>query len=671
MASKNYNWCIGTTSFRTSQMNYKIELQLQLLKEFWSKYPDKKWDEIFECPEITYKKDEKYPLQILYYEFLKEKGFLTGDADIRDKDARVKTSGLVNIGLLDDNRNITEIGNNIEQLLDKKMNKDNIFMISEDSYKYLLQFLKMQIDDGNIKIKPFIALVYMIEKLEYLTYDEFTYLLPLCKNKYDVIKMVSNIKTNRAGFNVDEIIALKILDMNVYMQTLVDFSKEYPVTEETFERIGLNGKSKAYDRPFNAVYHDLVDLTFHLKNEKFQNRLDKYKELFDHCKKISGKANKFWKEYLFFGYKKNKIDKEFDKKFRLLEISQQRNIIDFKKIFFSKLHVFKWKANLKDYFDLNKRYFALTDIIKFEDDRIELDMLPKYYFKDIIDNLLDEELLSFKEYLKIMHSDIPIEEISSNYNINVKDIVNIINNELGENITIENINSYVNDERLKRFNELIDDKFKIDDLIKIFDLIKNRDDKVLNDLITDDATIPTIFEYIMGIAWYRISGKKGNILDYMNLSLDANLLPKTHAGGGMADIVYSYEKDSYPRHDLLIEATLSESTGQRKMELESVPRHLANNIIKTNNTNDYAIFVASELEESVILGMRGVRNTYYPKGNGDFIKNLKIIPIDIDIVKYMLKQNVSYNSIYDWFDKAFKSEIEDPKWFSEEILKNA
>ena len=37
MAFKSYSWSIGTTSFRVSQLNYKIESQLQLLKEFWKK----------------------------------------------------------------------------------------------------------------------------------------------------------------------------------------------------------------------------------------------------------------------------------------------------------------------------------------------------------------------------------------------------------------------------------------------------------------------------------------------------------------------------------------------------------------------------------------------------------------------------------------------------------
>lgn len=653
MAFKSYSWSIGTTSFRTSQLNYKIERQLQLLKEFWNLNPNLEWNN---------------DTQERYYNYLKENGFVLGDARIPDKDAREKTSGLVDIGVLTKDRKLTEVGNNIESLLYKSMNKNNIFLISEDSYNYLLQFLKLQISDEGLKIKPFIALLFMIEKLDYLTYDEFTYLLPLCKNKYDVKKMIELIKDNRLGLDIDTIITTKIYDMPNYMEAWYTFRQDYPVNEETFEKIGMNRKSKSYDRPYNNLYHILVDLVFHLKRNSYEERLEKYNELYDACKKISGNAQKLWDNYLFFGYKKNKFDEEFDKQFKNLDISLQRNIIDFKREFFEKFHVFKWKVNLKEYFDLNKRYFSLTDIIKFEDNKIEMDLLPKYYFKNIIDDLLNEPLLEKEEYFKLFYSSISLQEISDKYTINLTEVVKNINIDLGTNLNIENVNDYIESEKLKEFNKLIDSRFKTDDIIKLLDQIKRRNDDEVNQYVTDNATVPTIFEYILAIAWYRISGKKGNILNYMNLSLDADLLPKTHAGGGMADIVYRYEEDSYPKHDLLIEATLSESTGQRVMEMEPVSRHLGENIKLTKNEKDYAILVAPELDERIVLDFRSMKNRYYPKGNDEYINGLKIIPISIDILKKIIIENRDYNYIYDWFDSAYESTIPDPIWYQKEIL---
>lgn len=518
MAFKSYSWSIGTTSFRTSQLNYKIERQLQLLKEFWKLNPNSQWNS------NTQKK---------YYNYLKENDFIYGDALRPDKDAREKTSGLVNIGVITDDRRLTAVGNNIENLLYKQMTKDNIFFVSEDSYYYLLQMLKLQIVDGDIKIRPFIALVYMIEKLDYLSYEEFTYLLPLCKNKYDVKKMVENIKANRMGLDINEIIKMKIFEMKNYLEAWNIFRQDYPITEETFEKIGINRKSRAYDRNYNNVYHALVDLVFHLRYNTFEERLEKYKELYNYCQDISGNTRPLWVEYLFFGYRVNSLDEEFDKKFRNLDISTVKNIIDFKQKFFTNLHLFKWKVNLKEYFDLNKRYFSLTDIIKFEGNKIELDMLPKYYFEGIVDDLLDEKLLDEDNYKEIFYNNVSLEKISPNYSLNIEDVIKNINSSLGTNLTINTINSYVENEKLKAFNKLIDEKFPNDKILMLLDNIKDRNDEIVNDYVTDNATVPTIFEYVLGIAWYRISNKKGNILDYMNLSLDADLLPKTHAGGGM------------------------------------------------------------------------------------------------------------------------------------------
>lgn len=670
MASKNYCWSIGTTSFRVNHLNYKIERQLQLLKQFWNDNDTLKWnDPSNKLDEEKLQKDEKYPTQIKYYNYLKENKFLTGSAKIRDKDARVKTSGLVEIGMLTNDRKLTEVGEYIEGALYKPVVKENIFNIADDSYHYLLQFLKMQKVSGSFKIKPFIAFIYMLEKLDYLIYDEFAYILPLCKNKDDVKTMVENLKTNRQNFDFDNLILSRMSSDPTYFKMWKNFKDEISVTKETFESVGKNGKSTNYDRAYFDLYDELFKLTFTLKNSPFEERKTSYIQLNEYCKNISENLKSYWTNYLFKGYSIKKIDEKFDEEFRNISLCESQNVEEFKKRFFERMHIIKWKANLKDYSDLNRRYFSLTEIVRFEDGKIELDLLPKYYFKDIIDKLLDEDLMLPKDYKKKFYSNISLQEISPEYSINISDVVNNVNEDLKTNLTINNINNYVKEEKMKRFNELIEKKFKTEDLIRLLKQIKKREDRKVNLYVSLNADVPTIFEYILGISWYRISNMKGNILDYMNLSLDADFLPKTHAGGKKADIVYKYNNNTYPKHDLLIEATLSESTGQRKMEIESVSRHLGENIKLTNNINDYALFVAPELDERIILDFRNMKTLYYPKGNGKFIEGLKIIPINIDMIINLLEKDIKYNSIYEWFDQAFKSKVADPLWYREEILK--
>lgn len=96
---RSYCWVVGTTSFRTKQLNRKIELQLQYLDEFWadSRFSGKPWS-------------DNEPLQSAYYRLMKEKGFVTGDAPRPGKDARQKTSGLVELGLVNEERRLTGAG---------------------------------------------------------------------------------------------------------------------------------------------------------------------------------------------------------------------------------------------------------------------------------------------------------------------------------------------------------------------------------------------------------------------------------------------------------------------------------------------------------------------------------------------------------------------------------
>ena len=113
---KSYCWSVGTTSYRTQKFNLNIERQLALLKEF---------------REFNNRFDWSRETQIDYYNFLKENEFVKGNAKRPDKDARQKTSGLVDIGLLDEKRNLTEAGDRLLKISQtKSFEDDNILELS-------------------------------------------------------------------------------------------------------------------------------------------------------------------------------------------------------------------------------------------------------------------------------------------------------------------------------------------------------------------------------------------------------------------------------------------------------------------------------------------------------------------------------------------------------------
>jgi tRNA(fMet)-specific endonuclease VapC len=44
--------------------------------------------------------------------------------------------------------------------------------------------------------------------------------------------------------------------------------------------------------------------------------------------------------------------------------------------------------------------------------------------------------------------------------------------------------------------------------------------------------------------------------------------------------------------------------------------------------------------------------------------------IDIELLKEILLKNITYNDIYDWFERAYNSSIPDHQWYNNEILHN-
>ena len=188
--------------------------------------------------------------------------------------------------------------------------------------------------------------------------------------------------------------------------------------------------------------------------------------------------------------------------------------------------------------------------------------------------------------------------------------------------------------------------------------------------ITDNANPPTMFEYILGVIWYKISGRQGDVLDYMNLSLEADLLPKTHAGGGEADIVYEYNKtDNYPKHTLLIEATLAENTGQRVLEMESVSRHIGEYCLKNKEQEAYCVFISTKLLLNLVSDFRARKTTPYFSGKcEDFIDGTKILPLGTTELKTILMKGIKYKELYQLFEQAYQSDVKVKDWYGEAIV---
>lgn len=341
---KNFCWSLGTTSFRTSDFNQKIEWQLALLSEFRKQHAAEQWK-------------DNAALQERYYKFIKKSGFLSGNAPRKDKDARQKTSGLCNIGLITEERRLTPAGEKLLRMSQEGTfrTNDNLLQIPADSFLYFKQLLKTSIKVENHEVRPFAILAIILGELGHLTPEEFTYLLPLAISHARMQSIISKIKQLRSGqTSVDDIILNVLMGMNNYQEAFNEFLSS-TVDEELFIKVGINRKSKKYDKDYYRLFLAAHNLQ--------RDNADSLAELLKACRKIN--IGSYWVSYFFAVKREIAIRRNPSGALNdvpLLECTDER---EFRTRFFWLMHLFKAKSTLYDYRDLNRRYFNITDTVTF------------------------------------------------------------------------------------------------------------------------------------------------------------------------------------------------------------------------------------------------------------------------------------------------------------------
>lgn len=651
---KSYCWGLGTTSFRMVEFNKKIEKQLKYLKDFWllTENLNQDWS-------------NNNDLQIRYYDFLYNQGFIEGVANRKDKDAREKTSGLVDLGLITENRKLTESGESLLHISENELfESDNILQIPADSFIYFKQLLKVCNNVGDRYVRPYIILAYVLANLNEITKDEFTYLLPLAVNQEKLINITAQITQIRnEQLTINNVIVSHLMDMPNY-QEAYDIFLNNTVTENIIMDIGMNRKSRSYDRPYFRLYSTLWKLIQDHTYESVMNVLSALDN-------INGKAKVLWKQYIFNTSSMRKIANE-----GLSTVNFENDIftcvteLEFKDKFFKLLHLNKAKSLLSDYYDLNKRYFKTSNTILFQDNKVKFDVIPNCFFKAIEANLLN---LAF-ESTDLLGLDCSLTEISACFAVTNSQIFNKAEELYGIQVrNLFDIQNFVENERYSRFNSMVDQLFTNENLITLLNLFEDRNnanDLTIQEMVTNNADIPTIFEYVLGIIWFKISNRQGDILEYMNLSLDADLLPISHAAGGHEDITYKYEAtNEYPKHTLLIEATLANGTNQRRMEMEPVSRHLGEYILNHRDENAYCIFATTHLHINVASDFRMRKTTpYYSNDGEEVVDGMKIIPLQTPELKTLIQNNVRYTQLYPILENAFNSQVAPNLWYQQEIV---
>ncbi|ELH3499401.1 AlwI family type II restriction endonuclease [Campylobacter upsaliensis] len=608
----------GNTSLRVKNLLYNFESQLLLFEELFHNADEAE----------IWANDSN--LQLQYLELLKQHNLLESKnktAHLGTKDARVKSAPLEDYNLIKrKDKIITTQGYELLNLI-----KNQAFRIDNEFLQIDLISLFFLKSTLNFSKSPFLLQKYLEVFRAFggsLSLDIFM-LLPLINNFENTEDFIRKIK-NKTIFK-------SILQQNVNYLQLDNFLND-------LQNNSLNTsyfKTAKGEKTALNIIKSLQEVFLPFRESKNTEILEKLLH--------SNEYVDFKKLYLPYLTKHTrKADKIKD-----MEQFCKGSLEEFGKRFFNFIFETRILANLNDYLDLNRRYLNLTGIFEFDKDKVSVNMIfaiilrhSKYneIIEKIAQNSISANLLAeyfndmdFKDYFKTLGISQPQE-----------------------------IKTYRQNLDKQKLNVLLQTQFTKEHIIEILRLFSDRDnDAKIFEKVTTEATIPTIFEYIIAIAWCYIDDNNIERILEAGLSLDSKLLPKSHAVGGNADFVYIYDN-----HHLMIEVTLTEKTNQRRAEMESVSRHLGNLLLSLDSklqAQSYGIFIAPYLDKNVLNDFRSRLNCYF-ENDKTHIKGMQILPLSTEDLIKILQSCLSYNALMPKFKQALSSsETWGSKWYQSSV----
>ncbi|AQP53820.1 hypothetical protein CBF34_10365 [Vagococcus penaei] len=654
--TNRYAWSIGTTTFRQSNLSTKLELALQALNNTRELKPKAKWPTLYST----------------FMSELTKFNIINNHTKYTDKDARAITSSLQQIGLCTMDRQVTNSGTVLLDITNNSRDMTNVFNLSPFSYFYFLQLFKK---------REFLFCMYILINVDNrVNIDEFTTFVMTLAPDSDLEEIENVIQTiihyrsletelEKTAYK-DSYIFNKLMINNKLKKAHNDFVIQNRIKIKDLDKIFLNRKGNSYNQPLKELYILLLGIK---KNNQSPN--------FDVMNRLLNSSDnlKKWKKIIFSDVTTTKEKNAYFLNTFIPDI-KSRSDKNFREWFFSNFHLIKAKALLEiDYFDLNKRMFSMTGVIKFEQNQITVTpflkivlLLNKKNIKQILNDKLNSDIEEFQLFEELYNSSLELD---------LDKVYAGLSEEFQTDVNKTNINDILINYQNDIFEQFIETNFDEIHLVKIFKKIvdqystsstviaKNTADQIRRLCKIKDADTPTIFEYLTAISWYYISEKNIRPLESLNLELNADNLPISHASGGQADLLIKYEDfDDIKDHNLMIEVTLTKDSNQRRAEMEPVSRHLGEYKIKNKNTDTYCVFLTHKLDTNTIVHFRQQKITPYYY-NKEWTEGSKIIPLDINNLNYILENKVTYSRLYNLFEEAYNSDTDVKNWWEEDINK--
>lgn len=565
------------------------------------------------------------------------------------KRGRTLTNSIVKTGLIDEKRKISDAGYAwLNNNLAERDTFEKVLDISDDNLIFFRQWSKVRLYnvDGDHYIKPFLFLLKFLSVYKRVPQDDLLKLLHLLSPNLNDSEMNGIIKSYKHVSN-NEMIFSEYVEkyINTDREKTINSNKinelfsESPIDKNEFNEYFKNGKS--IDKA-GQIYLNFVESLLSFKNNPNNVTL---------VELIKVSKNEKVKKAFGNGSNPFVIPKVHDLSVESFNEKNQENAllhgnnIDI----YNTFKISKLNDLIKEYGDMTYRLTNLAGIISYDNKLVDLPLQLYFaaFFKKFNIDLSGDE--PYADYDGNLHSMLYANESFTTSLGLEKHQVNLMLKEFMSELNLTNINELIihfRNENDKRFKEMVQKKFPKAIVIRLLkDFVTRNNDSEIKKLVSENAPIADIFEYILGICWFYISEGKVNIRKSFKMSLDANFLPLSHAAGYQGDIELRYKKKT-----VLLEATLMGKSTQKRGELEPVIRHTVNLTAEDNELSEprttQTIFVASELDDNVINIFRSTNFIeLHHSVNNKTVNGVNIFALSITDIINILNEGVSDNKI--------------------------
>ena len=633
---------MGDTSIRVKQFVEVNKLILKHIIEYMS--GSFIWERNTTLQEEFYKSfiDEIVRLETdegleLFSDFKRAKNYTVNSQKIGLR-GRTLTNALMKTGLISSERKVSSVGKAyFNNELKKSDEIEKVLNLSDDNLVYFRQFLKLRIysSDSDDYFYNFRFALLFLKKYDNVPQQDFLKIIESIKpdqNEKELQNIINEYQYTYKNQEIFEDYYKRIFAPTLRSQSVLDSVKELfenkDFSDENFIRYFNNRDGNIT----SLLYKEYVLYLIAFSENPSDNLLSKIIKLSkdDKIKKAFGEGR------IPFKIKKHNTVAEF------LDNNADNPLLsgDGYQIFLQFIFS-KHNDLIREYSDMCRRAFQVTGLISFENGLANLN--NKWIISPLIDLLGNKFTITgnepYDDYELTLDSswfsDLSTTEILGVTQDEILSLYKVLGKEFGVH-DLAQIDNHILEKREEDFRTFIETQFPIEKVLKILESIKDRDDEKVFELVTENATVPTIYEYILTIAWYYISkNKKFRVHQIFQVSLDGNKLPLTHRGGGAGDIEIINEE-----YSLLIESTLMDMNTQKRGELEPVIRHSIN--FEISNRDSQTIFIANELDSNVLNVFRAAQHIQFNGTlNSGTVNGLNIFALTTEEVIYILENRIT------------------------------